>query len=91
TMTATVVKVVDGDTLDVRYDDGREDTVRVLGIDTPETEHPNIPVECWGPEAAAFASNELAGRRVSLSTDPAQDERDRYKRLLAFVDRDGWN
>ncbi|WP_232839667.1 thermonuclease family protein [Nocardia aurea] len=89
--TATVVKVVDGDTVGVEYSDGRDDTVRILGIDTPETKHPDKPVECWGPEATAFATTELAGRVVTLSTDPTQDERDRYRRQLAVVDRDGWN
>ncbi|WP_331758696.1 thermonuclease family protein (plasmid) [Nocardia sp. NBC_01377] len=91
TTTATVVKVVDGDTIGVEYSDGRDDTVRILGIDTPETKHPDKAVECWGPEATAFATAELAGRVVTLSTDPTQDERDRYRRLLAVVDRDGWN
>lgn len=65
TTTATVVKVVDGDTVEVRYPDGGEDTVRVLAIDTPETKHPSKPVECGGPEATAFAKDPLSGRVVS--------------------------
>jgi micrococcal nuclease len=91
TTTATVVKIIDGDTVDVRYPDGGQDRVRILGIDTPETKHPNKPVECGGPEATTFATDQLGGRVVSLRTDPTQDERDRYQRLLATVDRDGWN
>ncbi|MEU4704792.1 thermonuclease family protein [Nocardia salmonicida] len=89
--TATVIKVVDGDTVDIRYPDGQTDRVRILGIDTPETKDPNKPIECWGPEATAFATTELAGRAVTLRIDPTQDERDRYQRLLAYIDRDGWN
>ncbi|MGW0252497.1 thermonuclease family protein [Nocardia goodfellowii] len=88
---ATVIKVVDGDTVDVRHDSGREERVRMLGIDTPETKHPQKGVECWGPEATQFAKDNLLGRRVALALDPTQDETDSYGRLLAYVtDGDGW-
>jgi micrococcal nuclease len=85
----TVVNVVDGDTIDVaRGVDGREtDTVRLLGIDTPETHHPTKPVECFGPEAASFTKEHLAGRSVQLEVDIEQ--RDRYGRRLAYVLVDG--
>ena len=79
-----VIRVVDGDTLhvDVR---GRDETVRVLGIDTPELHKPQVPVEC-GARAAAAAMRRLAGhRRVRLVGDPTQDRRDRYGRRLAYV------
>ncbi|MEV1294474.1 thermonuclease family protein [Pseudonocardia sp. NPDC049635] len=79
TTTATVTRVVDGDT--VKLDDGR--TVRVLGIDTPETVHPSKPVECWGPEATAFAEALLLGKQVRVATDSSQDTTDRYDRTLA--------
>lgn len=79
-----VTRVVDGDTLHVRVD-GADETVRLLGIDTPELHKPGTPVEC-GARAAAQAMERLAaGRRVELVTDPTQDERDRYGRLLAYV------
>jgi micrococcal nuclease len=85
----TVVNAVDGDTIDVaRGVDGREtDTVRLLGIDTPETHHPTKPVECFGPEAASFTKEHLAGRSVQLEVDIEQ--RDRYGRRLAYVLVDG--
>src|SRR3954453_1316 len=76
----TVVNVVDGDTIDVaRGPDGRDtDTVRLLGIDTPETHHPTKPVECFGPEAAAFTKSQLEGRTVTLEDDV--EPRDVYGR-----------
>jgi micrococcal nuclease len=85
----TVVNVVDGDTIEVaRGVDGRDaDTVRLLGIDTPETHHPTKPVECFGPEAASFSEEHLAGRSVQLEADIEQ--RDRYGRRLAYVVVDG--
>jgi micrococcal nuclease len=50
---ATVRKVVDGDTLRVTLNDGTQTTVRLIGIDTPETKDPDEPVGCFGPEASA--------------------------------------
>jgi micrococcal nuclease len=81
----TVARVVDGDTIRVRVR-GFETVVRLVGIDTPETVHPSRPVECWGPEASAHARRLMAtGSRVRLETDPTQDARDRFGRLLAHV------
>ncbi|MEW6047303.1 MAG: thermonuclease family protein, partial [Bacillota bacterium] len=80
---ATVVRVVDGDTLVVRLD-GREETVRLIGADTPETVHPTVGLEPGGPEASAYTKALLPpGTRVSLELDVEQ--RDRYGRLLAYV------
>ena len=80
-----VTRVVDGDTLHVRVS-GRDETVRMLGIDTPELHRPDTPVEC-GARAAASTMNLLAlGRRVTVRADPTQDARDRYGRLLGYVD-----
>lgn len=75
---AVVLRVVDGDTLDVR-DDGRGRLrVRVLGINTPETKP---PAQCWGgAEATEFAEATLLNKRVVLVGDPSQDARDRYGR-----------
>lgn len=81
TTTATVVRVVDGDT--VKLDDGR--TVRVLGIDTPETKRPGVRVQCYGPEATAFAQATLEGQRVRVAEDSGQDKTDRYGRTLAYL------
>jgi micrococcal nuclease len=82
----TVVGVVDGDTIEVAR--GPEtDTVRLLGIDTPETHHPTKAVECFGPEAASYTDQQLLGRSVRLEADV--EERDRYGRRLAYVVVDG--
>jgi micrococcal nuclease len=80
---AAVVKVVDGDTIVVRVG-GVEETVRLLGIDTPETKAPNEPVQCYGPEASAFTTRLLPkGTPVRLERDV--EPRDQYGRLLAYV------
>lgn len=85
TLTGTVARVVDGDTIRVEAR-GAETPVRLVGIDTPETVKPGSPVECGGPEASARTKRLLpAGTRVRLVTDPTQDTRDRYARLLAYV------
>ncbi|WP_170182351.1 thermonuclease family protein [Blastococcus colisei] len=80
---ATVTKVVDGDTIDVRYG-GREHRVRLLNIDTPEAVDPNSPVECLGPEASDWLKQRLpVGTEVRLERD--EETRDRYDRELAAV------
>jgi endonuclease YncB( thermonuclease family) len=76
-----VTHVVDGDTIDVRYK-RRSDRVRLIGIDTPEVYG---GVECGGPEASATMKKLAADRQVKLVTDPTQDRRDRYGRLLAYA------
>ena len=85
TATATVVRVIDGDTIDVRIA-GRDERVRLIGIDTPETVKPEAPVECFGPEASAFTKQLLPeGTPVRLERDVVG--RDDYGRLLAYVRR----
>jgi micrococcal nuclease len=79
-----VVKVVDGDTIHVVLR-GRRETVRYIGVDTPETKHPTKGVQCYGRAAAAFNARLVAGERVRLVGDAEQ--RDRYGRLLAYVYR----
>lgn len=82
---AVVVGVVDGDTIDVDVD-GRRERVRLIGIDTPETLKPDTPVECYGPEATARATELLpASSPVRLERDI--EPRDAYGRLLAYVYR----
>ncbi len=90
--TAIVTRVVDGDTIHILDDVTGEKAVRILGIDSPETKRPGYTVGCWGPESAAWASQQLAGARVAVITDPTQDPVDAYDRVLAYVVRaDGWD
>ncbi len=79
---ALVTRVVDGDTVEVRFR-GRELDVRLIGIDTPETVAPGQPVECYGRAASRFATRRLAGLRVRLEFDV--ERLDRYGRTLAYV------
>ncbi len=79
-----VSSVVDGDTLVVLVGDTKE-TVRVLGIDTPETKYSERGEECYGTEATDEARRLLSGRRVVLTTDDTQADRDSYDRLLRYV------
>jgi micrococcal nuclease len=82
---ATVVRVVDGDTLDVRVG-RRAETARLLGVDTPETVEPGAPVDCYGPEASDRTKELLpAGTEVRMERDV--EARDRYGRLLVYVVR----
>jgi micrococcal nuclease len=84
---ATVVRVVDGDTI-VAAVDGRVEHVRLIGIDTPETVREGSPVECFGPESSAFTRGLLpTGTAVRLERDV--EARDDYDRLLAYVFRAG--
>ncbi len=83
--TVTVVKVVDGDTVDVRFDDGSLERLRLIGMDTPEVVDPRKPVQCYGREASGHAHELLDGQAVSIETDPSQGDRDKYGRLLAYL------
>lgn len=89
TTTATVLRIVDGDTVDVVDDTRGRIRLRLLGIDTPETKKPGYSVGCWGPQATEFARESLAGQRVSVITDSTQDLHDRYGRTLAYLDKPG--
>jgi micrococcal nuclease len=81
-----VVDVLDGDTIVVQRDGSRE-TIRMLGVDTPETHHPTKPVECYGPEASAYTARRLLGKWVRLERDV--DTHDDFGRRLAYVYVDG--
>ena len=83
THAAYVVRVIDGDTIEVQLKSGTA-TVRLMGIDTPETTHPTRPGEFYGPEAAALTEAALAGMTVDLTTDRTGD-RDMYGRWLRYV------
>jgi micrococcal nuclease len=82
-----VIDTVDGDTFVARFADGHTETVRVLGVDTPETKDPRKPVQCFGPEASAYTHDRLLGRSVTLERDV--ELRDKYGRLLTYVYVDG--
>jgi micrococcal nuclease len=90
---AVVDRIVDGDTIDVVVD-GREERVRLIGIDTPEVAHPSSgdrpgnPAECFGDEAKRFTETMLgSGTPIRLERDIVA--RDDYGRLLAYVHRAG--
>lgn len=87
--TATVLRVVDGDTVDVVDDVRGRLRVRILGIDTPETKRKGYTEACWGRQATEFAASTLLNQRVSLIADASQDAHDRYGRTLAYVQTAG--
>jgi len=82
---AVIDFVIDGDTVDVIID-GREERIRLIGIDTPETKKRNSPIECFGPEASAFTELLLpVGTPVYIERDIVN--RDDYGRILGYVYR----
>ncbi len=86
TESATFVRVVDGDTIKVLRA-GKEESVRIIGINTPETVDPRKEVECYGEEASQFAREFFAtpGAQLTLYKDTSQGEVDTYNRLLRYV------
>jgi endonuclease YncB( thermonuclease family) len=79
-----VVKVVDGDTLVVDID-GSATTLRLIGLDTPETLDPRKPVQCFGREASDRAKALLTDQYVRLEYDKTQGVLDKYDRTLAYI------
>lgn len=79
-----VIKVIDGDTIQVDIN-GKTETLRLIGIDAPETGDPRSLVSCFGNEATNKAKEILNGKSVYLEADPTQGERDKYNRLLWYV------
>jgi Micrococcal nuclease (thermonuclease) homologs len=106
-VTVTVTRVIDGDTMAIEYPNGTEDTVRLLGVDTPETtlsrvspdEFTGIPDTTaghdhlfeWGEQATIFAEDELEGTQVQMVFDPDSDRRGYFGRLLVYLYVDGEN
>lgn len=82
--TFEVVRAVDGDTIVLNIN-GKAETLRLIGIDTPETVDPRKPVQCFGKEASDKAKATLNGKIVKIEADPSQGERDKYQRLLRYV------
>lgn len=105
--TVTVTRVIDGDTMEVRYDNGQTDTLRLLGVDTPETmlsrvspdEFEGIPETTagrdhlfeWGERATDLAEDELAGEQVQIVLDDESDRRGSFGRLLVYIYVNGEN
>lgn len=102
----TVIEVVDGDTIDVVFADGSQDTVRMLGIDTPEVHADTNPTEfegvpdteagdaCLrdaGTDATSALTDRIAGETVRIEFDPESDRRGGYDRLLTYVYHNGTN
>ena len=79
-----VVKVVDGDTIAVLMN-GKPTTLRLIGLDTPETVDPRKPVQCFGKAASDKAKEMLTGKTVHLEFDASQGTLDKYGRTLAYV------
>jgi len=80
----SVTNFIDGDTIAVDMN-GSSETIRMIGVDTPETHRPNTPVQCFGPQAAEYTKQLIGKNRVRLQADPLDTNRDRYGRLLRYV------
>ena len=80
---ATVKRVVDGDTIEIAIG-GKTERVRLIGVDTPETKHPTKGVECYGPEASAY-TEQLLPTGTALRVERDIEARDKYGRLLLYV------
>lgn len=74
----------DGDTISINMN-GKEETVRFIGVDTPETHDPRKAVQCFGEIAAAYTKGLIGNNSVRLEADPLNTNRDRYNRLLRYV------
>jgi len=85
--TFIAVKAVDGDTLDIDIPDGRYEhtRIRLLGVDTPETKNPNMPLMYFGPEAYNFTKEKVLGRKVTVLMDRLANSRCKYGRLLCHI------
>lgn len=82
--TYRVTEFVDGDTIKVDMD-GKVETIRMIGMDTPETHDPRKAVQCFGLAAAAYTKQLIGDKPVRLEADPLGTNRDRYNRLLRYV------
>lgn len=87
---ATLTRVIDGDTIEVSIN-GKNESVRIIGINTPETVDPRKSVECFGEEASQKAKDYFNDKpsEILLESDPSQGDRDKYDRLLRYVWTDG--
>lgn len=79
-----VIRVVDGDTITIDVH-GTDETIRLIGVDTPETNDPRKEVQCFGSAATDFTKKLIGKNTVRLQSDPTNTNRDRYNRLLRYV------
>lgn len=79
-----VVRIIDGDTIVLKINN-KDESIRLIGINTPETKDPRKPVECFGYEATKKAKELLENQQVTLTKDPTQNTRDKYGRLLGYI------
>ena len=79
-----ITHINDGDTIVVDIA-GKKETIRFIGVDTPEVKDPRKPVQCFGEAASAHTKQILTGKSVRLVPDPLDSDRDKYGRLLRYV------
>ena len=79
-----ITRFDDGDTIAVDMN-GRSETIRFIGVDTPETHDPRKAVQCFGKAAASFTKQLIGSNNIRLEADPLNTNRDRYNRLLRYV------
>ena len=79
-----VLRVEDGDTITINMN-GKEERVRFIGVDTPETQDPRKPVQCFGKAASEFTKQLIGNNPVRLESDQLSSNRDRYNRLLRYI------
>lgn len=79
-----ITRVVDGDTVKISMN-GKEETFRLIGLDTPETVDPRKEVQCFGIEASNKAKELLTGKKVRVETDSSQGTYDKYNRMLGYI------
>lgn len=79
-----IVSVVDGDTVKINLD-SKTTTLRLIGLDTPETVDPRKPVQCFGMEASNKAKELLSGKKIRIEKDSTQGDLDKYGRTLAYI------
>ena len=81
---AKIIDVVDGDTVKAKTANGTY-TVRLIGVDTPETKDPRKRVQCYGQQASSYTESVLSNANVTLQPDPTQQNYDKYNRLLRYI------
>jgi endonuclease YncB( thermonuclease family) len=79
-----VISFEDGDTITIDMN-GKSERIRMIGVDTPETQDPRLPVQCFGKVASEFTKTLIGTSPVRLVSDPTNTNRDRYDRLLRYV------
>ena len=80
----TVARVADGDTIEI-FMNGRLERIRFIGVDTPEKNHPEKPVQCFAEAASRHLAETIGNQSVRLEADPTGQNRDIYNRLLRYV------